>query len=398
MALDKILDDEEAAKVFARLLVDTNSMGVPDEQQALRLQAWLRENPEMWKFTTDISDLDVLKTAFSKYYRIEESVDGDYERLANMVKIRPHGRKRTIYYITGIAASVLLCVGGAIWWQHATKPQPGPAVSIVKDVMPGSNKAILTLGNGETVILDSAHSGVVARQGQTNIINQANGSLAYHAGNRHDQSAQYNTVTTPRGGQYLIVLADGTKVWMDAASSLRFPTAFTGTREVELTGQAYFQVAHQRSHFRVRANNAVIEDLSTEFNINAFSDEGSVKTTLIEGSARVGTGTASKVLVPGQQMKVEENGLLTVTTPPDTREITAWKDGLFIFKNLDLKTQLREIARWYDVGIEYQGAVDQTQRIVGVAPRSETLLNLTRVLNMAGIHCKVDGKKIIVTP
>lgn len=279
------------------------------------------------------------------------------------------------------------------------------------DVAPGGNKAILTLSNGSSIVLDSAGNGMLAQQGNAKVVKLNNGQLAYHLSTDPPAAATetaYNTLTTPRGGQYKLMLPDGTGVWLDAASSIRYPVAFAGNeRKVEISGQAYFEVAtltaeggHKKIPFKVYiaspSGGTEVEVLGTHFNINAYDDEALLKTTLLEGSVKVSRGNAVQLLVPGQQAQLNENGEMHLFKNPDLAEVMAWKDGLFRFHDVDIGTIMRQVARWYNVDVYYKGSVPaypfkaDIQRDV---PVSE-LLKLLELTNL--IHFQIDGRKITV--
>jgi ferric-dicitrate binding protein FerR (iron transport regulator) len=199
-------------------------------------------------------------------------------------------------------------------------------------------------------------------------------------------------------------LADGTKVWLNAASSVRFPVAFTGKeRKVEITGEAYFEVAKDKTKpFRVKANSSEIEVLGTHFNVNAYDDEASIKTTLLEGKVKIsvpvsGRKSSYKSLFPGEQAEISKDGKIKVKGHADTEEAVAWMNGHFQFKSADIKTVLRQIARWYDVEIEYRGNIDL--HFTGQLTRNENVSKVLNELMLTGeVHFKIDGRKIIVSP
>jgi len=267
------------------------------------------------------------------------------------------------------------------------------------DLAPGGNKAILTLSTGKQIVLTGARNGKLAQQGDADITKTADGQIVYGKG---DESAaaevSYNTTSTPRGGQFQVVLADGTKVWLNAASSITYPTVFTGTdREVEITGEVYFEVAHNAAKpFRVKSNGQIVEVLGTHFNINAYKDEPVITTTLFEGSVKINKGTASALLKPGQQSLVTENNhAIKITDNVDLDQALAWKNGKFYFTNTDIEEVMRQVARWYDVDIEYEGKVPNI-RLSGSCYRNLTASKALAILEYTGINFKIEGRKIIV--
>jgi transmembrane sensor len=276
------------------------------------------------------------------------------------------------------------------------------------DVKPGGNRAILTLADGTNIVLDSASNGILSQQGNTKILKLDNGLLAYSINGKQlteSDEAFYNTISTPRGGQYKITLADGTMVWLNAASSIRFPVLFTGAqRKVEITGEVYFEVAKNKSMpFKVKATTSEIEVLGTHFNVNAYDDEASVKTTLLEGSVKVSTTSfvsntqITKFLYPGQQANNSKDGKIKIINNVDIEETMAWKNGRFHFKSTDLKSILRQIARWYDVDVEYKGNVDL--HFTGQLTRNENVSKVFEKLALTNeVHFKIEGRRIIVSP
>jgi hypothetical protein len=273
------------------------------------------------------------------------------------------------------------------------------------DVAPGGNKAILTLGNGEKIILDSAKNGALASQGNTRILKLANGQLSYNSLNdssdRPGMPTQiiYNTLTTPRGGQYQLVLPDGSKVWLDASSSIIYPTDFAGTeRKVKMTGQAYFEVAkNEKLPFIVQRGEMSIQVLGTHFNVNAYEDDSTVNTTLLEGTVRVSKGAVRTILAPGQQIQITKNGDFKLVRNADTEEAIAWKNGFFSFKRSDLKTVMRQLSRWYDVEVIYEGNIPP-QKFGGKMGRDLNLSEILEGLEKSLVHFRIEGKKLIVMP
>ena len=267
-------------------------------------------------------------------------------------------------------------------------------------IVPGSNKAILTLSGGRQIFLTGAKNGQIAKQGRTVIQKTADGQLVYQApATADDHTAMtYNTMATPRGGQHWVTLADGSKVLLNAASSLTYPTAFKGNeRKVTLTGEAYFEVAHHAAQpFRVSVGGQTIEDIGTHFNINAYGDEPAIKTTLIEGSVRITNDGRDVILKPGQQALLVNN-VLTVSEA-NTEEAIAWKNGYFRFNNEKIGSIMRKLSRWYDVDIAYEGNLS-ADGLNGTISRDK---NISQVLEMLAltkeVHFKVAGRKVTVSP
>ncbi|SIQ42113.1 FecR family protein [Mucilaginibacter lappiensis] len=303
-----------------------------------------------------------------------------------------------------LAAAILLFVLPGIYFLKNNNPKLAALSAINKpkqiDVQPGGNKAILTLGDGSKIVLDSAQNGLLAHQGNTKIVKSANGHINYDQTAKGNTTAIYNTMTTPRGGKYDLQLSDGTKVWLNASSSITYPIAFSGTeRRVTITGEAYFEVAKNKEMpFKINVNGQEeVQVLGTHFNIMAYSDEAAVKTTLLEGSVKIVKDKLTSMLKPGQQAQLTTDGKLSVTDDADINAVMAWKNGQTLFVNEDIKTIMRQISRWYDIDVEYQGEMP-TRLFTGGISRESNLSILLKVLELNKIHFKMAGKKLIVTP
>ncbi|MBS1781015.1 MAG: FecR domain-containing protein [Bacteroidetes bacterium] len=301
------------------------------------------------------------------------------------------------------AAIIIIAAGTAGYFFFSGKQQINtPAVAskeMKHDALPGGNKATLTLADGSVIVLDTTANGDLAQQGNTKVIKLDSGMLAYNAGNANTSEVLYNTITTPRGGQYQVRLPDGSKVWLNAASSLRFPTAFTrNERDVTLTGEGYFEVVHNPAKpFHVITGSTQVEVLGTHFNIMAYGDENLIKTTLLEGSVKVTSASNTILLQPGQQANVNKNGSIKLLPNVDTDKAVGWKDGLFKLDQTDIPEIMRQIARWYDVEIVYEGAIPGGS-ISGDISRNMNLSKVLKVLELSGVHCRIDNKKIYVAP
>jgi len=272
------------------------------------------------------------------------------------------------------------------------------------DIAPGSNKAILTLANGKQIILNNAQNGKLVQQGNAAITKTQNGQIVYQSSDKGSASdIAFNTTTTPRGGEYHITLADGTNVWLNAASSITYPTVFSGKdRTVEITGEVYFEVAHNAEKpFRVESRGQTVQVLGTHFDVNAYDDESTIKTTLLEGSVKVSTGDHVALLQPGQQSQVSIaagniTGIFKGIQSVDTDEAVAWKNGSFQFDKDDIKTVMRQFSRWYDVEVVYQGNIKE-RAISGSMHRNLSAAKALELLSLANVHFIIDGKKIIVS-
>lgn len=267
------------------------------------------------------------------------------------------------------------------------------------DVVPGKNKAVLTLADGSSILLDSSQNGILATQGNTKV-SKLNGSLSYHnISKSKTPETLYNTISTPNGGDYQLILADGSKVWLNAASSLRFPANFVGSeRKVELTGEAYFEVAKNAAMpFKVKLSGMEVEVLGTHFNINSYADESAIRTTLLEGSIKINRPNASSLLKPGQQALMDKNGKVSVINDADLDEAVAWKDGKFQFDRADIQNVMRQLARWYNIDVEYKGTVES--HFGGTISRDVNLSKVLGMLHLTGeVKFQVQDKKVIVMP
>jgi transmembrane sensor len=267
------------------------------------------------------------------------------------------------------------------------------------DRLPGGDRAVLTLADGSSIVLDSAGNGMLAQQGTTKIIKKEDGQLFYNSSDNATDAVAYNLLQTPRGGQYKITLPDGSKVWLNAASSLKYPVVFSGKeRKVEITGEAYFEIAKDAARpFKVQLNQMEVEVLGTHFNINSYTDEETVRTTLLEGRVKVITASEKKFLQPGQQAQLKSSGNMKIVNDVNLEETVAWKDGNFQFENSDIKSVMRQLARWYDVEVSYQGNI--SKHFIGGISRNVKLSQVLSMLQQTGeVRFIIEGKKIIVMP
>jgi len=301
------------------------------------------------------------------------------------------------------ASSIILVVGaiGAFLTQDQSKgPQaavPKPTKQLVNDIAPGHNGAILTLATGEQILLDSTGDGSLAQQGNVSVVKK-NGELVYKDAGQNS-GAVYNTMTTPKGRQFNLVLADGSRVWLNAASSITFPTAFSGKeRKVSVTGEAYFEVAHDATMpFIVESGENAVKVLGTHFNINAYNDENAVKVTLLEGSVDVRSGMSTRVIKPGQQAQINKDEQIKLNNNVDVEHVVAWKNGRISFQGADIGTVMRQMSRWYDVDIEYNEKMNDL--FYADISRSTMLSDVLKALELTTeVHFKIEGRKVTVVP
>jgi ferric-dicitrate binding protein FerR (iron transport regulator) len=299
-------------------------------------------------------------------------------------------------YWSWAAAIGLLVLAGSIYQLTEQRSSTLPAVTQKKIIAPGKQGAVLTLADGSAVLLDSMKNGVVANQAGTNVVLN-NGQIVYNAEETRTTGTAYNTISTPRGRQFSVVLPDGTKVWLNAASSLRYPVAFSSNmREVRITGEVYFEVAADATrpfsvHFHEKG---VVEVLGTAFNINAYTDEPLIKTTLLSGSIRV---NKQRVLQPGEQANIDGNDGITVESSAETENAIAWKKGLFIMSSTDLPALFRQISRWYDIEVNIKGELPK-RSFGGTIDKDVNLTDIIEALNTYGVNCRLENNKLIVQP
>lgn len=308
--------------------------------------------------------------------------------LQGRLPVVPPARVRRLWPRIAAAASIILALSfGGFLLLHKRAIQQTAQLQ-KNDIAPGHNQATLTLANGKKIILTKGLKGQLAMQGTT-IIQATNNDIRYHSTNNNEQ-VSYNTLATARGEQspYPLVLADGTKVWLNAQSSITFPTAFNGKeRIVKLSGEAYFEVKHNAGQpFKVQTEKQTIEDIGTSFNVNAYPDEPATTTTLIAGSVKVNNLT----LEPGQQ--TDGGNIKTV----NTARYTAWKDGDFNFEGDHIAAIMRQLSRWYNIEVSYQGTVTPNDFYAEIS-RSKNISAILRALEKTkGVHFKIEGRRVTV--
>lgn len=301
-----------------------------------------------------------------------------------------------------IAAAVILLLsagGGFYWFQSEIK---APLVQKAVPIMHGGEKATLTLADGTVVNLDSVSTGVLSVQGNSKVEKTTHGQIVYKHNDATSTTVAYNVLRTPRGGQYKITLPDGTEVWLNASSSISYPTAFTGKeRNVTITGEVYFEVASEANRpFTVKVNQMEVLVLGTHFNINAYADEKTINTTLLEGAVLVRSGgDEGKLLLPGRQARVSASGdKIQEVRRVDASSAIAWKNGYFSFDEADIPTVMRQLSRWYNIEVRYSDKVPEGT-FTGEIGRSLTQEQLLKVLSQARINFKVeDGRRIVIYP
>ena len=327
----------------------------------------------------------------------------DEELLEDLISIRQRldlnrpNKKITIWKRFAVAASVLLVASLSILLFKVNNKQPFQSGEFnVNDKAPGGKLATLTLSDGSTVTLDSNVNSVIKEMG-IEIANDTNGNITYIVKDNSvaNDSDAFNTITTPRGGTYKILLPDGSKVWLNAASSLRFPLSFSDdSRKVELTGEGYFEVAKSNKRFKVTANNTTVEVLGTHFNVNSYTNEANLSITLLEGSVKVTKRNSSVLLKPGEQCQVSlSTSDLIINDGVDLESTIAWKDGDFKFHNTDLKNIMRQLERWYDVDIDENSVPNKKFR--GTISRNVKLSEVLSMIELtSNLNFKIEGRSV----
>jgi transmembrane sensor len=405
---DNELTDEER-EVFYDLVISGryNSSLDDDVYQVLMSYAVHKD----WTSDRERRLLDQLHTTLGFAGPVIRNVSGQLGLETKGTSIEDRRlRIRRRWTMAAAAVFVFLAAGAGFFVLRNKGHYPARLAATQKDIGPAGDKATLTLANGSIVVLDTVHDGQVAKQGGA-VITRQNGQVIYHtdaegSGDalRPDDSSKeekYNTMTTPRGGRFKVVLPDGSTVLLNAASSLRYPTSFTGNqRVVELTGEAYFDIARNAAKpFLVKTNALTIKVLGTSFDVMVYPDEPVARTTLVNGSVQVSTGSESKVLSPGQQALVGGNMTGLVVRDADVDKETAWISGFFQFNHTDIQTIMREVSRWYDISVRYETPLDETGTYSGIISRNLHLSDLIAFLENNGIHhFRIEGRTLIVLP
>jgi len=413
-------------------------MGDVDYFAALLLKQLRHEITE-----AELQELENWKASHPSYARVCEQVNDGEQLLADLIALKPVDMEGWWQKISGqiepvkkpvplyrrwyayAAAAVLLLAAGTFAWRYLVPVKtpatlPGKNAPVAVNVQPGGNRAMLTLSDGAVIDLGNAGNGKLAQEGNMNVVKAKDGELKYvrTIDNSHAGAAMHagmNLLSTPRGGQYSLVLPDGSLVWLNAASSIKYPTQFTaGERRVTITGEVYFEVKSlaKKLPFIVTVQSQTgnnieeVEVLGTRFNIMAYDDEATAKTTLLNGKVKISapgnTGNNYKLLQPGQQAQIPQQkaaNAIKVIDVEDVEDVAGWKDGLVTLKNADVKTIMRILARWYNVDISYQGNTPNFT-FTGTLPLKNNLSVVMQVLEYAGVHLNLqqNQNKIVVKP
>lgn len=370
-----------------------------------RGEANLSENEFVERYFTYLETRPGGLEAFSaeERDRIELSI---FSRLQNSI----HSSKPVIHrvhflrrYRWAAAAVFLFAMATTYLFVFNKQGKPGNDIAKIDVKAPQKNRAMITLANGKTVYLDSAANGRLATFGNVKLVKLADGQVAYSG---TSDKIEYNTITNPKGSKVIdMAFVDGSHVWLNAGSSVTYPVPFEGNeRKVKISGEAYFEIAHDASKpFKVAKGDMEVTVFGTHFNVNAYDDESDIKVTLLEGSVKVSKGSANSMLKPGEQAQIPAKdgtgaNRVSIVNSVDIEQVMAWKEGQFIFENTDISTIMRQIGRWYDVQIVYQGEIPD-RGLGGSMPRTENAGTLLGVLEETGIvHFTMEGDKITVLP
>lgn len=364
------------------------------------LDEWVGASKENLLLFEELTDDKQLKKTLNWFHKLD--IEKAKRRVHKKMNVQPIPFWQKI--MPYVVAACILIIAGTMWfYQHQEEKHPilSKKTPTVEPV-PGGNKAILTLANGRHIVLDSAANGSLGKEGASSIV-KSDSALIYQVIEKSlNQQVAYNTIAVPRGGTYQLVLSDGTKVWLNAASSLRFPPAFAGKeRRLELTGEGYFEVTKNKEMpFHVKAAGADIAVLGTHFNVQAYEHDATIKTTLLEGIVQVSNNGRKALLKPGEQAQIKIDGApqnITVEKNADMEKAVGWKNGQFIFRNDDLKDIMKALESWYDITVVYKATINR--HLSGTFNRSEPLSKILHYLEGTNeVHFESKGKNITVLP
>jgi len=380
------------------------------EEQGV-LFAWRHKSDEHEAMFQKLMDENFVLEDFLEFLTLDKA--GSWAKIASATGFaaeefvtQPDGNivlLKKSYWKRWMAAAVLIGIIGAGGWLWVTR-HPGQSTGnatqqVVNDISPAGKKAILTLANGARITLDSVGIGMIAHQGNVLVSKTANSGLSYKPVNLSHNEVLYNSLATPRAGQFQLTLPDGTKVWLNNASILHYPVLFTDSiREVELTGEAYFEVAKDPiKPFKVKVRQMTVEVLGTSFNISSYSDEPDIKTTLVTGGVQVSQEGKQRTLRPGEQAQLSITGELRIVKDVDLDAILAWRDGFFTFYKADTRAVMIKLARWYDFEVRYEGE-PPPRLMMGYIRHDNTFSDILQILRKNDFHLKVEGRTVTVLP
>lgn len=390
-------------------------------EEAAILAEWEGRSPEHTEFIAMLMDEALLSDKIKSMLELDEQAA--WQRIERALAAEWNDRavpqRRKIYwYKYAVAASVILFLGIGAFFLLSKKQPVGDTSKATKpatvaDIAPGGNRAVLTLADGSVIELDKAQNGLLATEKGSKVLKTEDGKLVYEReGGKGLAAVTFNTLKTPRGGQYQLDLPDGSKVWLNAASSLTYPVIFNGAqRKIEITGEAYFEVARDMNkEFHVVIKNSSGEPkgeitvLGTHFNVQAYDEEKVVAASLLEGKIRLApaqpetNASTSKLLFPGQQAQITENNTLRVVDNVDMDHVTAWKSGMISFTSTDVQTIMRSVSRWYNIDVTFEGHVENRSGITGGTSRNTSLANVMQVLRLNDINVVFENGKLVVRP
>lgn len=383
--------------LIEELLIKQLEQPLSAEEQAI-VNEWLQASPLNQELYNSFYDKEELEKKVAEFNQFDEN--RSWNKLVASGKWTPTTTNNNVYHLIRrkwhyAAAILILSIGAGIFYLNMPSGGPSvptePVLAGKEEILPGSNKAVLTIGDS-VINLSDEKTGIVA----------GNNGIVYRDGELIAEATKTVTLSTPRGGYYEATLPDGTKVWLNAASSIQFPSKFNATdRTVIVTGEVFLEVAkNQQAPFSVTAGNSNVRVLGTSFNINAYDNEPVVKTTLVQGSVRVaaeGANNGAVVLRPGQQAISAGNGIVTNVETPDLSGILAWKNGFISFDDTDFKTVMRQLERWYDIKVEYKGKAP-TVKLNGELDRQVPLTDVLNYLSRLNIKFERNGRTITVLP
>lgn len=381
-----------------QLLLEKYKHGRISQEELQRLKTLVATNDYEPEIKADILSALYGQVPDSGWQKEDEAAI--LQHILQSTPVKTTGRIRILQYAAAAALLGAMFFAGNHYLKRSAPVAP-IAATTAAPLAPGSNKAMLVLADGKTIPLDSANIGALAKQGNTSIMNTQQG-LAYKA-EGIPAEVVYNTVVTPRGGQYQLTLSDGSKVWLNAASSIRFPTAFTGKeRLVEITGEGYFQIAaNAQQPFRVKVKGTPdmeVNVLGTSFNIMAYPDEQTITTTLEDGAVQLVHGSSKSLLKPGFGGSLSTGDKDFVIEKADLEQTLAWKEGKFRFRNTSIQTIMRQMARWYNIEVTYQGDLSDV-RLTGIISRRENASSLFKILSTTKrVHFDINDNRILVRP
>ena len=385
------MGNEKAEELIRKYLAGTATT----EEEAL-LESWYIEAAQSQPDVAGAPGYPEIEAEILEKLRAEQRdlPIRDQPKTKSMIRLWPR-------IAAAAAVLILLSVGGLFIIRKGPTERLAQSQLPKNDILPAGTRASLTLLDGRTMALDSAGGHNLAQQGNT-IVSSKDGQLIYSA-NKPDRtgapgSMAYNTLTTKPGEHYSLLLPDGTKVWLNAASSVTYPIVFNGNeRKVTVAGEAYFEIVHNaRQPFKIAVRDELVQDIGTHLNINAYEDESTINTTLLEGSIKVSKGSASVILTPGQQATIAPGEDSFHLRTVDADKAIAWKNGYFYFDRADIQTVMRQLARWYNVKVVYKGEISK-KTFKGKVYRNINASEALQILSYFGAHFQIDDKTITVT-